>query len=770
MKKAKKIISSFILILILLLTALNVSSNHHYKIQKNIYNIKLDFYFSDPSIEIIKINNEIYHRVKIDGLSNTFHYNKPIIPVKSLKILIPYNMQLDEIDINIDPKVLIKSGINLEFGRNLIKINNDTITDKIISNKSKEKLNDNHFISIVGEYKIRGYPILYVNLYPIQFDNKFGNLFFYRNIELNIKLKKSNDNTYIRGLQRDIELVNKLVDNPSYLNTYNNFIGTIKNDKLDYLIITNKYLLDSNLSNNFIFFAQSKNDRNISTEIITVEEIINNPDFFVNGTWGDNNPNNPFYQSKITQKYELFNDTQAKIRNYIRYAYYELGIDYILLGGDADADDETENIIPYRGLFANESGLPLYNSFSLGEEEDDIPSDIYYSNLDGNFNYDLDEHYGECADRNDLINIDEADLLSEVFVGRACVDNEEELSNFVMKTLGYQNIESDPYLSKILFVGENLGFPGVSAFGGNYKDLIKPIVPTNYNIETLYDRDLANDWNKNDIIDIINKATPHIINHDGHSYYGYNMRMSNDDVEKLINTKYFFAYSHGCMAGGFDNPGGYDCIAEHFTVENRYGAFAVIMNSRYGLGSENSLDSPSQFLDNSFFKALFKNNIREIGKANHYSKEDNIWRIDENGVRWVYYETNLFGDPETSIKNPYQINTDIIINLTKPLPKCLYLFNRKICEIPFFTKPLIIGDIIIQTNINSIPEGNIYYVEFYIDNESKYRDTIYPYEWKLDSKLFGNHRITISAFSFYGNNEYKYLDVIIFNKGSSIIS
>jgi len=674
-------------------------------------------------------------------------------------------MMLDKIEINSGEGELVKSGINLEFGKKLIPINNDFSTNLFMRGELIDQFNYYNLFSIVGEYKIRGYPILYVNLYPVQFDIQYGNLVFYDNIELNIKLKKSDDNNFIRGVQRDIELVKKLVDNPVDIITYKNVIGTLIDDELDYIIITNNRLLNSNLSNNFQFFAQSKIDRNIHAEIITVEEIINNPDYYVNGTWGDNNPDNPFYQSEITQKYALFNDTQAKIRNFIRYAFLDLGVDYVLLGGDADVDNELENIIPSRGLFANESGLPLYNSFYVGEEEDDIPSDIYYSNLDGNFNYDLDEHFGECSVRNNLTTIDEADLLAEVFIGRTCVDNEQEVSNFVMKTLNYQNLESDPYLSKILFVGEYLGFPGVSAYGGNYKDLVIPTIPNNYNIETLYDRDLSSNWDKNDMIDIINVATPHIINHDGHSNYGYNMRMSNNDIDRFVNTNYFFAYSHGCMAGGFDNPRGYDCIAEYFTVENSYGAFAVIMNARYGLGSEDSLNSPSQYLDDSFFKALFIENIRQIGKANHYSKEDHIWHIDENGVRWVYYETNLFGDPEISIKNPDPSDIDIIINITHPETKYLYLFDTKICPMPFLKNPLIIGDIIIQTEINSIPDGHVYYVEFCLDNESIYRDTTFPYECELDKKLFGRHRITVFAYTLNGEKDNKNLDIIIFNIG-----
>jgi len=763
MKNNNKFLSSLIVITFLFSIVINANSsqNHLFEYKNDLIN--LSYSFSKPLIETINIENEIIYRLSIDGLDNTNNFNEPILPVKNIKILLPYKMCLDEIKINGAERELIKSGISLEYGKNLIPINNNFFTNDYKKINLIKKSN-NDLISIVGEYKIRGFPILYINIYPVQFDKEYNDLFFYNNIDINIIFKESNDDVNIRGFERDFELVRRLIDNPYDLNSYRNHYSSLKINELDYLIITNNRLLNSNYSNNFYYFSESKNNRNIKTDIITVEEIVNNSDFYVNGTWGDNNPDNPFYQSEIYDNYSFFNDTQAKIRNYIRYAYSELGIDYVLLGGDADVDNNFENIIPSRGLFANESGLPLCSSLILDEEEADIPSDVYYSNLDGNFNYDLDIHFGESPDRNNYANIDEADLLSEVFIGRACVDNYEELSNFVIKTLSYQNLNSSPYLSKILFVGEYLGFPGISAYGSNYKDLIIPIIPNNYNIATLYDRDLSNNWNKNDIIDIINVATPHIINHDGHSYYGYNMRMSNSDINKLSNTNYFFAYSHGCMAGGFDNPGGYDCIAEYLTVGSPYGAFAVIMNARYGLGSENSLNSPSQFLDESFFKALFLENFKQIGRANHYSKEDHVWRINENGIRWVYYETNLFGDPEISIKNPSESNIVININITNPQEKNLYILNKKICPIRILNQPLIIGDITIKSEIDTNPEGQIYYVEFLLDNESIFIDKTYPFEFDLIDKLYGIHTITIAAYTFNGDKNYKNMDILIFNR------
>jgi hypothetical protein len=263
---------------------------------------------------------------------------------------------------------------------------------------------------------------------------------------------------------------------------------------------------------------------------------------------------------------------------------------------------------------------------------------------------------------------------------------------------------------------------------------------------------MSSNWNKQDLINIINDAPPHIINHDGHSYYGYNMRMSNSDVDRLENKKPFIVYSHGCMAGGFDNPLGYDCIAERFTVETQCGAVAAIMNARYGLGSENNLDSPSLFLDESFFKALYAEEIRCIGDANHYSKEDNIWRINENGVRWVYYETNLFGDPHLTVHLPTDESIDLECEIISPQPDkgWLYLFNTKLIPLPLRSIPLIIGSFEVFVSASSQPDGHIYGIEFFIDDKSYYFDNEPPYVWYVEESLNGEYTLSVTAYSYNG--------------------
>ena len=301
-----------------------------------------------------------------------------------------------------------------------------------------------------------------------------------------------------------------------------------------------------------------------------------------------------------------------------------------------------------------------------------IPWPIYPQNeffkLDGIYFSDwLDEVWGEP---------EEADLYAEVYVGRACVDNAIETNNFVSKTLAYMNTNTDEdlYLKKVLLAGELLAGdandPLTNWGGDNLNQLIgicrkwgyKTIgIPRDkYTIDKLDDKDwekygwpkpaqCEGGWPKSEIINRIN-TNVHIINHDGHSYYNYNMKMDNSDVDALTNTDSCFIYSHGCMAGGFDNPEGYDCIAEHFTVKTNHGAFAGIWNSRYGWFIRYITDGAGQRFNREFWDAVFGENIKVIGKANQDSKEDNIWRINNNDMRYTYYELNLFGDPSIQLK------------------------------------------------------------------------------------------------------------------------
>ena len=671
------------------------------------------FTFEKPSIIHQKNETTIYVR----GCSN-YSIDGMLLPVKALHILIPPEKNVDKIIVrgkkNYIGSFFVKHEQPLIVGRK----NLGGLTNYNVKTKPYKE---------VGIYGLRGYKILVMNIFPIIYEK--GKIYYYKNINLEIKLKKGSISPLYRGFEKDKEWVKQYVDNPWIADSY-----PLKDNmqEYEYLIITNEKLKDA-----FQRLADYKESHGIKTKIETVKNIVSNPSYW-NST-------------------PLFNDTPAKIRNFIRYAYKNWGIEYVLLGGDGDKMNKSSDIIPPRYLYATCHGLPLGGD----ELEAYIPSDVYYACLDGNFNNDMDGKWGENASGNDAGTGDEADLYAEVWVGRACVDSIEEANNIINKTISYEE-SNDSNAIQILLLGEHLGFGGPAEWGGNHKDAVKKYIPSIYNITTMYDKNKY--WDKNDLIPVLNRGC-NIVNHDGHGWTTYGLKLHNSDLKRLNNTDFFFVYSQTCLAGSFDNwypDDNYyedDCFAEHLTT-GKHGAFACVMNARYGLGRQDSIDSPGERYDLSFFKGLFQENIKEIGKANHYSKEDNVWRINENGMRWTYYETNLFGDPQVKIKEPSE-KINITINIEKPRHG-LYLFNFG-PFLSFINKTICVGGITIKANVTSEPAGKITKVNFYVNDELKASYTTKPYEWKWNEKARGEYKISVEAYAENGKSEKVDTQLYIFN-------
>ncbi|MGC9308418.1 MAG: C25 family cysteine peptidase, partial [Thermoplasmatota archaeon] len=252
----------------------------------------------------------------------------------------------------------------------------------------------------------------------------------------------------------------------------------------------------------------------------------------------------------------------------------------------------------------------------------------------------------------------DVDLMAEVYVGRAPVDDAGEARIFVDKTIGYLSMEPSEALKSMTMVGEYMGDHGIATWAGNYIDqhigtcnddgYTTEGIPTEmFSLEKMYDRDWSdNYWSKEELIDRINEGT-HVVNHLGHSSYTYNMRMVPEDIEQFSNSAYCFIYSQGCNAGGFDYE---DCMAEYFTVKTAHGAFAAIMNARFGWFWSQRTDGDSQRYHRQFWDAIFGEGITALGQANQDSKEDNLHLINRSCMRWTYYELNLFGDPSVELR------------------------------------------------------------------------------------------------------------------------
>jgi len=573
--------------------------------------IKVTYSFDSPTIETIDIAGTLYDRVTLLDCYPAGSAGEPKIPSKGTFLLLPPESKVSEIDIIPGEKIVLGLGLLVEPTGQAIPISQTENLPIPIPNEAIYHSNavyPGELFTQVGVHSFRGYQILVLLLHPVQYNAVSGELFYFKSLEVSVKTDATGvQSALYRGFSQDQTEVQQKVDNPEMSLQYNEVYAPSlpRFEHYDLLIITT-----NTLKSGFEPLKQAHDATGVQTVIKTLSDI--------GGS-----------------------DLES-IRNYIRDAYTDWGVSYVLIGGDAP-------IIPAPMLWV--SGMDENTTYY----EDTMPSDIYYACLDGPYNYDGDGKWGEPHDGT---NGGDVDLIAEVYVGRACVDSTADVNSFVTKTVAYINKNPDDgYLRKVCLAGEYLGDYGIASYGGNYLNQLVNgstddgyttvgIPGSDYIINKLYDSP-GYDWPPSEIISRINNGV-HIINHLGHASYDYNLKLDSYDVDALNNpsNRTCFIYSQGCMAGGFDNG---DCIAEHFTIKTTHAAFACIMNARYGFFWSDSTDGDSQRLHRQFWDAVFSELIPEIGRANHDSKEDNLPLIGRSCIRWCYYETNLFGDPALQI-------------------------------------------------------------------------------------------------------------------------
>lgn len=560
-----------------------------------------------------------YDSVEMQDLPRYGAPGEPILPFKMINVLIPQGKELQSIDVSGYNKRMLEGKFNLEYGRTPIPLSsNATVADQPnqIIYRSANPFPGELF-SHVSEQHLRGYIVLLLTLHPVQYIPKTGELFYFETMAVTINLKETGKTSPLfRNLPRDRALVQSVVDNPNEAKTYTRTMTLMRpmtivnsSESYDYVIITNNALNSS-----FQPLVNWKIQKGLNATIVLVEDILSDPDYFCNGTFGDGCGSQ-------------FNGSAARIRNFIKDAYLNWGTEYVLLGGDT-------KIIPKRGVYSFVATDPI-------TVDRNIPCDMYYGALDGSWDNDNDTIFGEGVFDEGPENGtagEEADFFAEVYIGRATVDTPGEARNFVNKTLWYEQASDDGYFKKALMVGETLD---EETEGGNSKDLVTGII-SQYTTTRLYDRDKT--YSRSAVINAINSGT-HILNHDGHTNIDIMMELDRTDVDTVIsNTEYFLGYSVGCYAAAFDYD---DSVVEHF-IFNPQGAFAFIGNSRYGWYIPGTTYGPGDQFDRSFFSVL-NNTAQNVGKTLQLSKENLFSSSMSSASRWTYFTLNLLGDPETEI-------------------------------------------------------------------------------------------------------------------------
>jgi len=578
--------------------------------------ISLVYDFDAPRMETVTIEGTVYDRIIMKNAPNGGSIGHPALPAAGAQILLPYGEDVVAVDVYPDGELSLGSGYTIEPVGTPYALSKGPQSvpapapDKAVY-ASDQPFPGNEFDNITTQ-AFRGYRILYLKLNPVQYKPASGQLFYSPRLKVVVTTAPADKSmSLFRGLAADELDIRNKVDNPDEASSYL-VAGKNGAKSYDLLIITTPELAAT-----FQPLKDYHDTTGILTEIHTTAEI------------GSSEPDD--------------------IRAFITTEYQNNGIEYALIGGD-------DNVLPAKDLY-----VKAYSEYI----EYEMPTDMFLGCLDGTWDWDGDGVWGELGDGDDN---GEVDLVADVYIGRAPVGNIGEAMRFVSKTIQYLS-ERDPYLKKVLLVGETLGFgeetdPGY--YGGNSMDQLVNssssddyftigIPSMTYTIDKLYDRSwVGHDWPQSEIVDRINSGQ-HIINHLGHGNTSGTMKMNTADiVDQLTNTDHYFLYSQACYSGAFDYE---DCFAEYNVIKTDFGAFAVVMNARYGFGSSTT-DGTSQRYNREFWDAVFNTseNKPQLGKANQDSKEDNIYRIREACMRWIYYELNLFGDPTVAIHKDYMDN------------------------------------------------------------------------------------------------------------------
>ncbi|MDY6914826.1 MAG: C25 family cysteine peptidase [Candidatus Cloacimonadota bacterium] len=562
-------------------------------------------HFNSPKI----IKTEKNAKIEFSNCLNQGKVGEPTLPYYGLKMLLPLDHVVKNVKIEKEGFVKIEGNYNLQPYQPQYPLSDKNNYQPIPPDTniySKEKTYPSQLVKNILTNYLAGYSIATAAITPVQYIPSQGKLGYYSKLKVIIETIPARNRTDVKVNTSDkiVNFVTNNVENPNFINTY-----PLRNDRdeIDILIIAAEDKLE---------FWQEYADIYINMDynvvINTVEDI----------------------ENEVTG-----NDLQEKIRRYIKNMYNEYDVFHVLLAGDTD-------VIPERGF-----------SVDMGNQVDNnIPADMYYSCLDGTWNTDNDDNWGEPI---------EADLAPELSIGRFCYNNEVEIENFIHKVNSYWHSPIPSEVTTSLFVGEWLW--NGPTWGGDYMDeLIGECdtnghetngIPNEWQISKLYERDM--DWGAGNILSELSNG-PNLVNHLGHSNVSYNMKLYTNQVNDNgitndgENHGYSIHFSQGCYAGSFDNRSsegyyGSDCITEKFTsISNS--AVSMISHSRYGWGQQGSTNGASQFFHREWVDAIFSENIVELGYTLVDSKLDAIPFIDSPVMYWVTYETNLIGDPALKIR------------------------------------------------------------------------------------------------------------------------
>ncbi len=575
------------------------------------------FYFSQPVI--VQAGN--YQMIRFDNTLLRGKQGEPVLPFASFSLLVPPGEYVRGTELITEEETVIP-GTFVLYPQQPVRPISLGPTGTFEKNEAIYALDGSY-----PSFRMTGPNMQYLNGYgfalgtftPLKYNPAKGTVSYYRKVTVKIVSQPydfcKKELSFLPSSEAALNRVRALAQNPEIMSLYP--VKPALKSGYQALIITTSQFVSG--FNDLVDYYGGKG---ITAQVVSVETI----------------------SGAMTGQ-----DLQEKIRNYIIQEYQTNGIEHVLLGGDVE-------LIPYRGFYC-------YVISGSGYMDDNIPSDLYYSALDGNWNTNGNSWWGEPG---------EDDLLPEVSVARMPFSTAAEQEHMVHKSVSYQGNPVTGELKRPFMVAEFL-YSDPMTWGQDYLELLIDDhndngyfthgIPSSENdITRLYDTLISPpsniySWDTPTLLAEINEGKS-FIHHSGHSNSDYMMRLSTWDITNAnftqvdgVTHNYQLMYTHGCICGAFDYD---DCIAERcVTIAN----FLVggVFNSRYGWFDQGLTEGPSAHLHREFVSALYNDtaslNVFTLGEAHMMSKIKTAPWVDLPGEfepgaqRWCHYDCNAFGDP-----------------------------------------------------------------------------------------------------------------------------
>lgn len=493
-----------------------------------------------------------------------------------------------------------------------------------------------------------------VEVYPMLYYPKLKKINYSRQFEIILETSKNNNLEVSKTPRRNrdksiVKMLCSMVENPElaiedieYIqNSTTTPLNKIRSESetyswnvpfYEYVIVTSDALKTS-----FTELLNWKRQKGYNAGIVTIEEILSDP-----MATGD----------EISNLY----DDAGKLRQYLKDGYYSNITKYALLGGDY-------SVIPIR------NGCGGKDSWDYGSSIDGqkIPSDLYFSDFNGNWNKDDDIYTGEQVG-------DQLDFAPEIFVGRLLCNNSNDITNWTKKQLLY---EKNPGNGDFSYLGRALFTESDHLQYGNEASYVKSFLPSFIKTNTLilsevpsYNDEWPSDPTGPNIITQINNVLYGLLsnfNHGGplgygtatHGYalYGHDVHSNvvafdeldmydsilysarpeyGNGFDNLTNFNYpAVFYSVSCENMPFDDyytPFGTRNLGESFTCAHNGGGVAYLGNTRNGWVSYSS--------------SLYKVFLDKLSISNKLGEAEAFSKFTYNHY-WLRLSHNLVGCPET---------------------------------------------------------------------------------------------------------------------------